>query len=97
MSIFDRLRDGVVTTSAEETRAIAAEFGACPLIACDVASDDQIAMAFDTLKSEWGALDTAIPSIDRSTASHTTCSTKPTATRYIRGTADTATKGATSS
>ena len=42
---------------------IAAEFGACPLIPCDVASDDQIAMAFDTLKSEWGALDGLLHSI----------------------------------
>jgi enoyl-[acyl-carrier protein] reductase I len=42
---------------------IAAEFGACPLIACDVASDDQIAAAFDTLKGEWGALDGMLHSI----------------------------------
>jgi enoyl-[acyl-carrier protein] reductase I len=42
---------------------IAAEFGACPLIPCDVASDDQIAAAFDTLKGEWGALDGMLHSI----------------------------------
>ncbi|MET0346462.1 MAG: SDR family oxidoreductase [Casimicrobiaceae bacterium] len=42
---------------------IAAEFGACPLIACDVASDDEIAAAFDTLKGEWGALDGLLHSI----------------------------------
>ncbi|MEP7274717.1 MAG: SDR family oxidoreductase [Betaproteobacteria bacterium] len=53
--VNDGLRDRVAK--------IAAEFGACPLIACDVASDDQIAAAFDTLKSEWGALDGLLHSI----------------------------------
>ena len=42
---------------------IAAEFGPCPLIACDVASDDEIAAAFDTLKGEWGTLDGLLHSI----------------------------------
>ena len=42
---------------------IAAEFGACPLIACDVASDDEISAAFDTLKGEWGTLDGLLHSI----------------------------------
>jgi len=42
---------------------IAAEFGACPLIPCDVASDEQIAAAFDALKAEWGALDGMLHSI----------------------------------
>src|SRR5256886_3783032 len=36
---------------------IVAEFGACPVLRCDVASDEQIAALFETLKSEWGALD----------------------------------------
>ena len=36
---------------------IVAEFGACPLLRCDVASDDQIAALFETLKTEWGMLD----------------------------------------
>jgi enoyl-[acyl-carrier protein] reductase I len=36
---------------------IVAEFGACPVLQCDVASDEQIAGLFETLKSEWGALD----------------------------------------
>ena len=53
--VNDDLRDRVAK--------IVAEFGACPLIACDVASDDQIAAAFDTLKSEWGALDGLLHSI----------------------------------
>jgi enoyl-[acyl-carrier protein] reductase I len=53
--VNDDLRDRVAK--------IAAEFGACPLIACDVASDDQINAAFDALKSEWGALDGLLHSI----------------------------------
>src|SRR5947209_12887255 len=36
---------------------IVTEFGACPLLRCDVASDEQIAALFDTLKNEWGMLD----------------------------------------
>jgi len=42
---------------------IAAEFGPSPLIPCDVASDEQVAAAFDTLKREWGALDGMLHSI----------------------------------
>ena len=42
---------------------IAAEFGPSPLIACDVASDEQIVAAFDTLRGEWGALDGLLHSI----------------------------------
>ena len=36
---------------------IVAEFGASPLLRCDVASDEQIAALFETLKTEWGMLD----------------------------------------
>jgi enoyl-[acyl-carrier protein] reductase I len=36
---------------------IVAEFGACPVLRCDVASDEQISALFETLKSEWGTLD----------------------------------------
>jgi len=36
---------------------IVAEFGACPVLRCDVVSDEQIAALFETLNSEWGALD----------------------------------------
>src|SRR5213075_1245112 len=36
---------------------IVAEFGACPVLRCDIASDEQIAALFETLNSEWGALD----------------------------------------
>jgi enoyl-[acyl-carrier protein] reductase I len=42
---------------------LAAEFGPCPVLPCDVASDDQIAALFDALKTEWGALDGLLHSI----------------------------------
>ena len=42
---------------------IAAEFGPCPVLACDVASDEQIAKLFDTLRSEWQGLDGLLHSI----------------------------------
>jgi enoyl-[acyl-carrier protein] reductase I len=47
----------------ERVAKIAAEFGPCPLIACDVASDEQIDAAFAAIKSEWGALDGLLHSI----------------------------------
>src|SRR5262245_20618519 len=53
--VNDELKDRVAK--------IAAEFGPCPLIACDVARDDQIAAAFDAVKREWGALDGLLHSI----------------------------------
>ena len=42
---------------------IAAEFGPSPVLSCDVGSDDQIAVLFDTLRTEWGALDGLLHSI----------------------------------
>lgn len=42
---------------------IAAEFGPCPVLACDVTSDDQIAALFERLQSEWHALDGLLHSI----------------------------------
>jgi len=42
---------------------IASEFGACPLLRCDVTSDDEIAALFDGLGREWGALDGMLHSI----------------------------------
>ena len=51
----DELRDRVVK--------IAAEFGPCPVLACNVASDDDIAVLFDTLRSEWNGLDGLLHSI----------------------------------
>ena len=42
---------------------LAASFGACPVLPCDVASDEQIAALFDTLKGEWDGLDGLLHSI----------------------------------
>ncbi|NDP43893.1 MAG: SDR family oxidoreductase [Aromatoleum sp.] len=42
---------------------IAAEFGAVPVLPCDVARDDDIATLFDDLRGEWGALDGVLHSI----------------------------------
>jgi enoyl-[acyl-carrier protein] reductase I len=42
---------------------IAAEFGPCPVLRCDVASDEEIAQLFDALRAEWGALDGLLHSI----------------------------------
>jgi enoyl-[acyl-carrier protein] reductase I len=53
--VSDDLKDRVVK--------IAAEFGPCPVLPCDVASDDQIAGLFDTLGREWGGLDGLLHSI----------------------------------
>ncbi len=53
--VNDELRDRVVK--------LAAEFGASPVLPCDVASDTQIDALFDALKREWGALDGLLHSI----------------------------------
>jgi enoyl-[acyl-carrier protein] reductase I len=42
---------------------LAADFGTCPVLPCDVASDEQIAALFAALASEWGALDGMLHSI----------------------------------
>jgi enoyl-[acyl-carrier protein] reductase I len=42
---------------------LAAEFGTCPVLPCDVTSDDQIAGLFDALGREWGGLDGLLHSI----------------------------------
>src|SRR6185312_6173870 len=42
---------------------LAASFGPCPVLPCDVASDDQIATLFETLAREWGGLDGLLHSI----------------------------------
>ena len=47
----------------ERVEKIAAEFGPCPVLSCDVGSDDQIAALFDTLRTEWGGLDGLLHSI----------------------------------
>jgi enoyl-[acyl-carrier protein] reductase I len=47
----------------ERVVRIAAEFGPCPVLACDVASDDEIAALFETLRGEWNGLDGLLHSI----------------------------------
>ena len=42
---------------------LAAEFGPCPVLPCDVTSDGQIAALFDRLHSEWQGLDGLLHSI----------------------------------
>ena len=42
---------------------LAAEFGPCPVLPCDVASDDEIAALFEALKREWGGIDGLLHSI----------------------------------
>lgn len=41
----------------------AAEFGNCPVLPCDVTSDEQIAALFEDLRREWGGLDGLLHSI----------------------------------
>ena len=53
--VNDELKDRVAK--------IAAEFGPCPVLPCDVASDEQIAALFERLRAEWGALDGLLHSI----------------------------------
>lgn len=53
--VNDELKDRVVK--------IAAEFGSCPVLPCDVSSDEQVAALFDRLGSEWGGLDGLLHSI----------------------------------
>ena len=53
--VNDELKDRVAR--------LAGEFGACPVLPCDVTSDDQIAALFDTLGREWGGLDGLLHSI----------------------------------
>jgi enoyl-[acyl-carrier protein] reductase I len=47
----------------ERVTRLAAEFGACPVLPCDVGSDEQIDALFDALRGEWGALDGLLHSI----------------------------------
>jgi len=53
--VNDDLKDRVVK--------IAAEFGACPVLPCDVARDDDIDRLFGALRAEWGGLDGLLHSI----------------------------------
>ncbi|HVF63307.1 MAG TPA: SDR family oxidoreductase [Casimicrobiaceae bacterium] len=53
--VNDDLKDRVVKFTAE--------FGACPVLPCDVAHDDQIDALFAALQREWGGLDGLLHSI----------------------------------
>jgi enoyl-[acyl-carrier protein] reductase I len=53
--VNDSLKDRVVK--------LAADFGPCPVLPCDVASDDQVDALFAQLKTEWGTLDGLLHSI----------------------------------
>jgi enoyl-[acyl-carrier protein] reductase I len=53
--VNDDLKDRVVK--------LAADFGPCPVLPCDVASDEQIDALFDALRTEWGGLDGLLHSI----------------------------------
>lgn len=53
--VNDELKDRVVK--------LAADFGPCPLLRCDVSRDDEIAAVFASLQSEWGGLDGLLHSI----------------------------------
>jgi len=53
--VNEELRDRVVK--------VAAEFGACPVLPCDVTRDDDIDALFASLQREWGGLDGMLHSI----------------------------------
>ena len=53
--VNDELKDRVTK--------LAADFGSVPVLRCDVTSDDEVSALFETLKSEWGALDGLLHSI----------------------------------
>ena len=53
--VNDELKDRVAK--------ITGEFGSCPVLRCDVASDAEIAALFENLAGEWGALDGMLHSI----------------------------------
>ena len=42
---------------------LAASFGGCPVLPCDVTSDEQLAALFESLRREWGSLDGLLHSI----------------------------------
>jgi len=53
--VNDELKDRVAK--------LAADFGSCPLLRCDVARDDDIAALFEALSREWGGMDGLLHSI----------------------------------
>jgi len=53
--VSEELKDRIVK--------LARDFGTCPVLPCDVAFDAQIDALFESLKTEWGALDGLLHSI----------------------------------
>jgi enoyl-[acyl-carrier protein] reductase I len=53
--VSEELKDRVVK--------LAADFGPCPVLPCDVTRDEQIAALFERLRGEWGGLDGLLHSI----------------------------------
>jgi enoyl-[acyl-carrier protein] reductase I len=53
--VNDELKDRVVR--------IAAEFGSCPILRCDVSRDEDIDALFASLRAEWGGMDGLLHSI----------------------------------
>lgn len=53
--VSDDLKDRVVR--------LAAEFGSCPVLPCDVTSDEQVSALFARLHAQWGGLDGLLHSI----------------------------------
>jgi enoyl-[acyl-carrier protein] reductase I len=47
----------------ERVVRLAAQFGACPVLPCDVTADAQVGALFERLRSEWGGLDGLLHSI----------------------------------
>ena len=47
----------------DRVASLAADFGSCPLLRCDVSRDDEIAALFEALSREWGGLDGLLHSI----------------------------------
>jgi enoyl-[acyl-carrier protein] reductase I len=47
----------------ERVARLAAEFGSCPVLPCDVTSDAQVGALFERLRAEWGGLDGLLHSI----------------------------------
>ncbi len=53
--VNDELKDRVAR--------LAADFGTCPVLPCDVNVDEQVSALFDSLRAEWGGLDGLLHSI----------------------------------
>jgi len=47
----------------ERVARLAADFGTCPVLPCDVNADEQVSALFESLRAEWGGLDGLLHSI----------------------------------